>query len=52
MAPFKMRKNVSVKILIWHMAGEISKKRAGQGFLSCNYFCGEINMLFGENVIS
>ena len=35
---FKIRKNERIKILIWHMVGEIVKKW-GRFYLSCNYFC-------------
>ena len=30
---FEIGKNVRIKILIWHMAGEIVKNRARQGFI-------------------
>ena len=35
---FKIGKNVRIKILIWHMAGEMIKKW-GRFYLSCNYSC-------------
>ena len=37
---FQNEKNVSIKILIWHMVSETVKKQGRKRFyLSCNYFC-------------
>ena len=51
---FKMGENVKLKILIWHMVGEMVKKWS-RFYLSCNYSCklyflGKILLVKFENL--